>query len=325
MFNLNNSTPKKTDSGQMSDYILLVIAMFFWGGSWVAGKIASDLHAPLTAAFWRFFIASLVLIPILWLIQNPSITFSRRDAPHYFFLGATGALCYNFFFLVGLRYTTASSGSLIAGANPILISVFAILFLGESLRLYKVIGFLSGAIGVILVVGIDALEGTGWEGNLLIFCAMIMWSTYSTRLKQLSERNSSLELTTYSCICGTVLLFPLALLEGNGELYKLTDEMIAIWGGIIFLGVFATSVSFTLFNRSLEKLGNSRSAIFINLVPMFGTMLSILLLDETFTLLKVVGLIFVILGVITVNYQYDQLKKLFSSFGVFQKHLDIKK
>ncbi len=297
----NNSTPESIDTARMGDYFLLVVAMFFWGGSWVAGKIASDLQAPLTVAFWRFFLASILLLPMLLLIQNSSIRFSLKDIPNYFTLGATGALCYNFLFLVGLRYTTASSGSLIAGSNPLLISFFAILFLGEELKLKKVIGFLFGASGVILVIGTDALEGTGWEGNLLIFGGMIAWATYSTRLKQLYARNSSLELTTYGCICGAVLLFPLAILEWNFELYNLSDKTVAGWGAIIFLAVFATTIAFTLFNRSLDRLGNSRSAIFINLVPIFGTILSVLLLNETITLLKVLGLLFVISGVITVN------------------------
>ncbi|MHA2233020.1 MAG: DMT family transporter, partial [Candidatus Hodarchaeales archaeon] len=116
---------------RLSDYALLVLAMAFWGGSWVAGKVISEIAAPLTLAFWRFVIASLVLVPTLWLVQDKSLSFDQKDIPSFFFLGLTGVAIYNFFFLTGLRYTTASSGALIAGTNPILIGIFAIVFLGE--------------------------------------------------------------------------------------------------------------------------------------------------------------------------------------------------
>ncbi|MHA2370588.1 MAG: DMT family transporter, partial [Candidatus Hodarchaeales archaeon] len=125
---------------------------------------------------------------------------------------------------------------------------------------------------------------------------------YSTRIKQLTSRYSSFELTTYGVVCGTLILFPLALLEWNSELYE--PGHLHIWGGILYLAIFATCVGFVLFNRSLKRIGASRTAIFINLVPIFGSTLAILLLDETLTLLKVLGLVFVIGGVLIIT-QFD--------------------
>ncbi|MHA2271674.1 MAG: DMT family transporter [Candidatus Hodarchaeales archaeon] len=298
----SNVNPQPSIEPQIKDYALLVLAMVCWGGSWVSGKIISDFAAPLTIAFWRFVFASVFLLPALWLTSRKPLSIDKKDIPSFFFLGLTGVAIYNFLFLTGLRYTTASSGALIAGSNPVLISTFAVLFLGESRSLHKVLGILCGMVGVTLVIGVDALEGTHWEGNILIFLGMVAWASYSTRIKQLTSRYSSFELTTYGVVCGTLILFPLALLEWNSELYE--PGHLHIWGGILYLAIFATCVGFVLFNRSLKRIGASRTAIFINLVPIFGSTLAILLLDETLTLLKVLGLVFVIGGVLIIT-QFD--------------------
>lgn len=302
----NNLNPQPSVEPQIRDYALLVLAMVCWGGSWVSGKVISEFAAPLTIAFWRFIIASALLLPALWLTSKTALSIEKKDIPSFFFLGLTGIAIYNFFFLTGLRYTSASSGALIAGSNPVLITIFAILFLGESRSLHKVLGILCGMVGVTLVIGVDALEGTNWGGNILIFLGMVAWASYSTRIKQLTSRYSSFELTTYGVVCGTIILFPLAMLECNLELYE--PGYLHIWAGILYLAIFATCVGFVLFNRSLKRIGASRTAIFINLVPIFGSALAILLLDETLTLLKILGLGFVIGGVIIIT-QFDGLER----------------
>ncbi|MFQ5981559.1 MAG: DMT family transporter [Candidatus Heimdallarchaeota archaeon] len=284
---------------RLSDYALLVLAMAFWGGSWVAGKVISEIAAPLSLAFWRFVLSSLVLVPTLWLAQDKNPSFDQKDIPSFFFLGLTGVAIYNFFFLTGLRYTTASSGALIAGTNPILIGIFAIVFLGEKKGWHKLLGFLCGMTGVVLVVGLDALEGTNWQGNILIFMGMIAWASYSTRVRQLSDSYTSLELTTYGVVCGTIILLPLALLEWNFEMYE--SGQFHIWAGIVYLALFSTCAGFGLFNRSLRRIGASRTAIFINLVPIFGSLFAIVLLSETLTLLKGVGLVLVVGGVLIIT------------------------
>ena len=298
---LHTPIPKEQRVSDVGNYTLLVVAMFLWGGSWVAGKIAAEIEAPLTVALWRFIIASLLLLPTLWMTQRPRPLFEKADIPNFFFLGAVGMAGYNFFFLTGLRYTTASSGALIAGSNPILIATFSILFLREPFRPQKAFGFTLGMIGVVLVIGVDALEGTGWEGNLLIFIGMIAWATYSTRLKQLMTRYSSLQLTTYSVVCGTLILFPLAILEGNSELYGTNSTQLSVWAAIVYLAIFATYVALVIFNRGIDRVGASRTAIFINLVPIFGSLLAVLLLGETITILKILGLVFVIGGVLIIT------------------------
>lgn len=303
----SNAKTQQSIEPQIRDYALLVLAMVCWGGSWVSGKVISEFAAPLTIAFWRFVIASVLLLPALWLTNKNSLSIDKKDIPSFFFLGLTGVAIYNFFFLTGLRYTTASSGALIAGSNPVLITIFAILFLGEPRGLHKALGILCGMVGVTLVIGVDALEGTNWEGNILIFLGMVAWASYSTRIKQLTSHYSSFELTTYGVVCGTIILFPLAILEWNFKLYE--PGHLHIWGGILYLAIFATCVGFALFNRSLKRIGASRTAIFINLVPIFGSTFAILLLDETLTLLKVLGLVFVIVGVIIIT-QFDNSERL---------------
>jgi len=129
--------------GSLKYYVLLVLAMIFWGGSWVAGRIVVFLAPPFTVGFFRFLIATLFFLPVLILTQPRSIKeWSKRDVGLFFLLGLIGIFGYGTLFLTGMRYTTAGQGAIIAGINPITVSLFAHIIHKERLATrWRYIGF----------------------------------------------------------------------------------------------------------------------------------------------------------------------------------------
>ena len=88
----------------------LLFTAIFWGGTFVAGRYLAGEVTPYASAFFRFFIASLVLIPVTWKKQG---TMQFGTVQNFFwatFLALLGVVAYNFFFFWGLEHTTASPG-----------------------------------------------------------------------------------------------------------------------------------------------------------------------------------------------------------------------
>ena len=113
-------------ASSIKHYVLLVLAMLFWGGSWVSARIVVDVAPPMTIGFFRFLSASLLFMLLLSASGAPPHKRYKRDNVKILFLaGLVGIFGYGVFFLFGMQFTTAAQGAIIAGVNPASVSIFA--------------------------------------------------------------------------------------------------------------------------------------------------------------------------------------------------------
>jgi drug/metabolite transporter (DMT)-like permease len=285
-------------------YFMLVVAMAFWGGSWVSADIIVMFAPPMMIGFFRFFSASLLFLILLFIIEpEPTRIFRRSNLKILFFVGLTGIFGYGVLFLVGMRFTTAAQGAIIAGFNPATVSIVAHLYHNERLsRRWQYVGFLLAFIGVVFVVGVQSLLAFNLEyliGNLLILGAMFTWGLYSSIGKEAMKTLSPLEVTAGGSIIGTILFGIGALTEGASIIPALMIP--AFWINALYLGGCVTFIGFLFYFTSINELGATRAGGFINLVPVFGTLFSILILAEVLYWTFIVGLCLVVIGIITIN------------------------
>ena len=287
-------------------YAMLIVAMAVWGGSWVSGKITVALAPPMTIGFFRFFIASILFL-ILLLVTEPESRrlFRRENLKILFLVGITGIFGYGVLFLTGMRFTTAAQGAIIAGFNPVTVSIVAHLVHKERLsRKWQYAGFALAFAGIIFVVGVQSILDFHIEyliGNLTILGAMITWGIYSSLGKEAMKTMTPLEVTTGGSLIGSILFGIGALNEEFWTLPAMIDSL--FWMNVIYLGVFVTVIGFLFYFISIKKLGATRAGGFISLVPVFGTLFSALFMPEdpiywTFG----VGLLFVVGGIAIINF-----------------------
>jgi len=288
----------------ITSYALLIFAMIVWGGSWVSAKIAVAIAPPLTIGFFRFLFAT-----ILFLIFVPATghslrkMFSRSNLKWYILLGATGIFGYGVFFLFGMGFTTAAQGALIAGINPASVSIFAHIIHKERLaQKWRYSGFILAFFGIIFVIGVQVVLDFRIEylvGNLLIVCAMLVWGLYSSIGKAAMKSISSMEVTAGGVFVGTILFGIGAVAEGFWALPAMYDWM--FWANTLFLGIFVTFLGFLFYFDAVNKLGTTRTGVFINLVPIFGVSLSMLILNEAIHWTFFIGLALVMIGIVIIN------------------------
>jgi drug/metabolite transporter (DMT)-like permease len=286
-------------------YVLLIIGTFTWGASWVAAKILVEIAPPFTIGFFRFLIGSILFLSLLAAMgTSPMSLFTRQRIKWLFLLGLTGIFGYGVCFLVGMRFTTAAQGSIIAGFNPVTISIFAHIIHHEQLdRKWKYLGFGVSFLGIVFVVGVQSIIEFKLEyllGNLIILGAMCIWGLYSSIAKESMKTMTPLEANAGGAVIGTLLFGIGAIGEQAWTLPVYTNVM--FWWNIFFLGAFTTFVGFLFFFIGIDKLGATRAGGFINFVPVFGTVLSVLVLAETIYWTFIIGLILVIAGVSLINF-----------------------
>jgi drug/metabolite transporter (DMT)-like permease len=280
-------------------YFKLLLTAFFWGGTFIAGKMIAGDVGPYSAAFLRFAVASVLLLLLLWRKEGGLPAFKKEQVISLGLLGLTGAFAYNVFFLKGLQLIDAGRASVIIANNPIFIALFSAFIFKERLTWTKVAGIVLSVAGAVVVISRGSLSvltsgDIGW-GELFILGCVASWVSYSLIGKAVMKALSPLATVTYSCVAGAAFLLIPAYLEGvTREVFRFSGTD---WLGILYLGVFGTVVGFVWFYEGMREIGPTKAGQFINFVPVSAIVLAFFILREPVTFSLWVGALLVVCGV----------------------------
>jgi drug/metabolite transporter (DMT)-like permease len=284
-------------------YLKLLLTAFFWGGTFVAGRILKQNVGPFSAAFLRFTVASILLLAIVRKKEGCFPHLARAQRLPVALLGLTGVFAYNAFFFKGLQLITAGRASLVIATSPVLIALFSAWLYNEKLSPVKIAGILLSVTGAMVVISRGSLtgilrEGPGY-GELMIFGCVLSWVAYSLIGKSVMRSVSPLVATAYAAFSGMIFLSMPAFIEGlAGDLHRYS---LPEWGSIFYLGLFGTVIGFVWYYEGIRQIGPTRAGLFINFVPVSAIVLSFLILSEPVTLSLLAGAFLVISGVYLTN------------------------
>jgi len=284
-------------------YLKLVLAMVFWGGAFVAGRIVVRDVGAFSTAFLRFALASVLLGVVVFVRYGKFPKITWRQFGEIAVLGFSGVFLYNSCFFMGLKTVEASRASVIVAANPVIIVLLAAYFFKERLGVVKVVGIVLSLAGAVTVISKghpgEIFRGQLGAGEVYIFCCVLTWAVYPLLGKRVMKRLTPLVAVAYSVMAGTVMLFVPAWVEG---LFVDMASCPAVgWCGIVYLGVFPTVIAFVWFYEGIHKLGAGRAGLFINFVPVFAVLSAYLILKEPVTWSLLAGMAMVVLGVYLTN------------------------
>jgi drug/metabolite transporter (DMT)-like permease len=277
--------------------LLLLLAMVFWGSTYVVTKEGLAEVPPLLFAALRFAAASAFLVPLaLW---RGGLARLPRPAPWgtLVLMALTGVALYYLAFNVALVYTTASMGALVQSSIPAVTAVMATLWLGERVSLVRGVGIALAMAGVLLIVARSA-PGAGARapvlGNLLMFASVLVWGVYTMLAKRLAHVDP-VAVTAVVAATGTLMLVPAVVVEASlGPPPVITR---ANWLRIVYLGALPSAAAYLCYGRALRELDASQVGTFINLVPVIGVASGVVILGDRITAAAVVGGVLVLVGV----------------------------
>lgn len=286
-------------------HVFALIAMLFWGLSFIWSAVLLKYYEPVTIIFIRLVLSATLLFAIHYLFFPPE-KIAKKDYRllllSAFFNPFLYFLCENY----GLKFSTPTIAAVVIATIPVFSPVVAFLVVRERLSFLNLIGIAVSFIGVIvMLINRDLSLGADIRGVLFLFGAVLSALFYSVLLKKLTNRYSALILVAWQNLTGIFLFLPVFLLfeVKTAAAVPVTPVIIS---SFLFLSVLASSVAFVFFAHSIKLIGVSKSNIYSNLIPVFTAFFSYFLLSESINFQKIAGIILVIGGV----YLSERTKRL---------------
>lgn len=288
---------------ELSASAKLVLSTVLAGAGWVSSHVVAQSLDPFSAAFLRFLFASIFLFVLSCRAEQRLPAFPRQHWLGLAVLGFSSVFLSTVLFNLGLAHTPASRATLIVACLPSLVAICAALFLGKRTTAIGVCGIALSllGVGVILTGGNTALFfANGMElGDIFILCGVLAWVVYSLTGAHVMKQTTPLTAVTWSCILGTLMLLPAAL--ANGLIHQIMGTPLNIWTHLLFLGIGCGGLAYAWYFEGIRKLGAPRASIFMNLVPVFGTLFAVVLLGESLNIALAAGGGLVLSGVVITN------------------------
>jgi drug/metabolite transporter (DMT)-like permease len=287
-------------------YARLVGVAALWGGTFIAGRVAAPQLPHFTLAALRFWVAAALLLPLLLAVERRLPVLRPRDWLCTGLLALSGLVAYNLLFLGALERIPASRTALVVALNPILTAMAMALVFGERLAPHRWLGILTALTGVCLVLArgdLALLFQRVGMGELLMLGGALCWAFYTIVGRFALGGDgapSPLAMTAVTTLWGALLLS--LGIPGEWSEWRLAEVDGAAWAGIGFLGAGGTALAFVWYAQALRTLGAARTAVFNNLVPVFGVALGALLLGEQILPSMVVGGAVALAGVSLTNW-----------------------
>lgn len=283
--------------------LLLLLPPLLWAGNFIAGRAVSTAVPPVTLSLIRWSIAALCLLPF-------AIKPLLRDWQHYFtyrwyVLGTavTGVAAFNLLVYWGLHTTTATNGIILNSFIPFLVAIFGYLFYRQTLSIAQLFGMLVSLAGVLIVVshgdGHILLSLAFAPGDLIIFLAMIFWALYTLWLKAIPAHVNRTGLMLCQIIIALMFLIPLSAWENQSTNIQLHATR-TLWI-LAYIGIFPSVIALLAYSKAVTLVGSVRASVFIHAMPIFGSLLSTLLLHEVFQGYQLAGMVTIFTGIWLAN------------------------
>ena len=270
-------------------YVFVNLSCLMWASNFVLGRILRDEIGPLTLTTSRVVVASLFYAVILG-----RFAVKERLLPRHWALligmALTGVMGFPFLLYRGLQLTTATDAVLINATGPLVTAVLAAILLKERLFPRHVLGGLITFFGVALIVSGGSFERLHqWHvnvGDLYVLLAVVLWGLYSVISRKATQSRSVFSVTVIS----TWMALPLFL--GAGVVGWQPASANWSWQlllAVVYIGIFPSAVAFLSWNEGVRRVGPNRAMVFYNMLPVYGSILGVILLGESLGAQHVIG------------------------------------
>lgn len=266
--------------GKGLGFAACALASALWGCGFFFGKIALAEMGVGAMVLYRFLFAALGLVPLL-LMERPRL--SRREWGALLgasFLGVPLQFLLQF---KGLSLTTVSHASLMVGTMPVIIALGAVLFAQERLHTVGWAALAVSTCGAALIAfgagpARRGSQGPTLAGDVLVVASLIIALFWILINQHLVKRHKPAVVTAYGLLAGTLmLLLYVPVAYGLPPVHGVSGKA---WAALAASGVLCTASTTLLWNWGLTQVPASQAGVLLNIEPLIGSLLGVLLLQE---------------------------------------------
>ena len=288
-------------------YLLLILPPLFWAGNSVLARGVAELIPPVAMSFWRWTIAFAILIPFTWrqvLKDWPNI---KRGWKNIFLLGLFGIASFNTLLYTAAHSTTAINIALTQAVMPVVIVLISFILFHDRISLFQLFAIVLCMLGA----GYIIIRGD-WQrllqlefviGDLLMLLAVCLYALYTVLLRKRPDIHP-LSFLTMTFAAGVILLLPLYLWEiQKTPPLELTRPVVI---SLLYVAFCPSILAYLCWNRGIQEIGANRAGLYINLIPLFASLLAVLFLGERFQSYHLLGILLISSGLLLFNLPVRQ-------------------
>ncbi len=286
--------------GRLADqpYLLLSLSSLFWAGNTVLGRFVAGHVPPISLAFIRWGGAFLIALPFAAPHFARDWPMIRRHLGQMTVLALTGVSAYNAMAYYGLQYTTAINGLLLQSIGPLFVALWTFTLFRERLTARQAAGIAASLAGVLIIISrgsLTVLTSVGFNrGDLWFLIALAIYGFYMAWVRKRPAIHP-LSFLAAGMGLGALLLVPAVVWElAAGRSIPFDAISLASYA---YVSLFPSLLGYLFLNRGVELIGANRAAPFIHLVPVFGSVLAVMLLGEHFEPYHAIGYVLVFAGI----------------------------
>lgn len=279
-------------------YLLLLLTTLFWGGNAIAGKLAVGNISPMLLTSGRWALTLVIMLCIGWRRWKQDWPVVRQHWLQLTLLGTFGFTVFNVALYSALTFTTAINVSIEQAGMPMLIFLLNFLFFRLKASWAQIVGLVLSIAGIVLTAShgeparLLALDLN--FGDAIMLAAAIVYSGYTVALRFKPEIHwQSLMIALSGAAFISSIPFTVAEFATGAGIVPGTKGLLIL----LYVLVFPSILAQIFYIRGVELIGANRAGLFINLVPIFGTLLSIALLGEDFHTYHAIALALVFGGI----------------------------
>jgi drug/metabolite transporter (DMT)-like permease len=283
--------------------LFTLIAGTLWGTSFPAIKIGLEYMDPYLFVFVRFLVASALMLLVMAVMRKVTIPHGKWRL--VLFLGVINGIAYLLQY-VGMTATEAAKSALFINLSAIWVALLSPKLIGERLGRRKAVGVLAAFLGVVLVTtNLDlSMLGQGQLlGDLLLVASGFIWAVFMIYNKPLVMTGKGvLESLTWVLPATLIPMVPFVV-PSMGQISALPPQA---WAAIIYTAVACWIVPYYLWLEGLKHISATTSSILLLSEILVAATISLVFLGEAFTLVGLVGAVFIVSAIIVVSVSSDK-------------------
>tara|TARA_B100001248_G_scaffold87287_1_gene64110 strand:+ start:2079 stop:2936 length:858 start_codon:yes stop_codon:yes gene_type:complete len=281
-----------------------VLATLFWSGNFIVGKFATLFQIPpLSLNFLRWVLVWFILIPFTFKEILNKKNYIKANWMLISFMGIITISTFNSVVYFALNYTQVINAVLMLAGIPALVMILSSIMKIERANIFQLVGLILSILGVAMIISnadIQKILTLNFnKGDLWMLVCVLSWSLYSTLLKKKKLELSQFTFIQLMVTVGLIFLIPQYFYERSiGLEIPINKFFIAI---LLYVVIFPAIAAYYCWQKAIELIGPNRSAIFVQLMPLFSALMAILIFNEKFQLYHLIGGTFIVSGIYLSN------------------------
>ncbi|MFC2151145.1 DMT family transporter [Bacteroidota bacterium] len=301
------------DKSKIIAYIAVILAMIFWGFTFIWYKIVYEFYNPITTVFFRLVISSLFLFVLMYPLKKLQ-KINKSDFKYFLLVSFFNPFLYFIGESFGIKFVPSTLAAVIIATIPLFTSLVSSRFLNEKITRMNIIGIVFSVIGVGLII-FEKNKGFNVSlfGIAMLTLAVAAAIGYSIVIKKLADKYNSITIVTYHNFIGIFLFAPLFFIFDFSDFIQ-TGFSAKAWIPLLELAFFGSSFAFIFFTYSIQKIGVGKTNAFTNAIPVITAIIAYFVLDELISISKIAGISIVIGGLFLSQIKTSGLRERWRNY-----------